>query len=133
MDNIEIGSKSVRTLLVTSDVAIDFLGSENARVLSTPSLIGYTERTCRDLVLPQLEGGYDTVGTHVDIHHFAAAPIGSVVTFTSEIAAVRDRRIEYRISARTDEELIGEGKHERAIIDVAKFVSRLAEKRKAKD
>jgi predicted thioesterase len=130
--NIKIGTKREVRLLVTSEEAIDFLGLADARVLSTPHLIGYMERTSRDTVLPSLETGYDTVGTKVAISHLAAAPIGSVITFTSEITAVQDRRVKFNVTARTEEELIGEGMHERAIINVAKFAVRLAEKSQRK-
>src|ERR1039457_6062886 len=101
MHNITIGTNREQRLLVTSAEAIDFLGLEGARVLSTPHLIAYMERNSRDAVLPLLETGYDTVGTHVNVWHRAAAAIGSVVTFTSEITAVQDRRVEFTVSART--------------------------------
>src|SRR5258708_265842 len=107
--HIKIGTKGEQRLLVTTEVAINFLGLEDARVLSTPHLIAYMERTSRETVLPLLDKGYDTVGTHVNVSHLAAAPIGSVVMFTSEITSVQDRRVEFKVSARTDEELIGEG------------------------
>jgi fluoroacetyl-CoA thioesterase len=132
MHHITIGMKREVRLLVTSEEAIDFLGLADARVLSTPHLIGYMERTSRDTVLPSLETGYDTVGTKVAISHLAAAPIGSVVIFTAEITAVQDRRVEFHVAARTEDELIGEGKHERAIINVAKFATRLAAKSQRK-
>jgi predicted thioesterase len=128
MHNIKAGSKGEQKLLVTSEVAIDFLDLPDARVLATPQMIRYMEWTSRNLVLPQLEAGYDTVGTQVNISHLAAAPIGAVVTFTSEITRIEERRVEFRVVARTDEEVIGEGTHERGIINVAKFAARLAEK-----
>jgi predicted thioesterase len=128
MANIPIGAKGEFQLLVTSEVAITFLGTEGARVLSTPHMIGYMERTCRDTVLPLLEAGYDTVGTHVNVAHLAATPIGMSVTFTAEVIRVDGRRVEFRVEARDEKEKIGEGTHERAIINVAKFATRLAEK-----
>jgi predicted thioesterase len=128
MANIPIGAKGEFQLLVTSEVAITFLGTEGARVLSTPHMIGYMERTCRDTVLPLLEAGYDTVGTHVNVAHLAATPIGMSVTFTAEVIRVDGRRVEFRVDARDEKEKIGEGTHERAIINVAKFATRLAEK-----
>jgi len=130
MANIPIGTKGEQKLLVTSEVAISFLGTEGARVLSTPHMIGYMERTCRDTVLPLLDSGYDTVGTHVNVYHLAAAPIGMSVTFTCEITAVIDRRVQFRVEAFDEKEKIGEGTHERAIINIAKFATRLAEKKK---
>jgi fluoroacetyl-CoA thioesterase len=130
MANIPIGTKGEQKILVTSEVAIDFLEQEGARVLSTPHMIGYMERTCRDTVLPLLDAGHDTVGTQVNVWHLAASPIGFVVTFTAEVTSVEGRRIQFRVEARDEKEKIGEGAHERAIINVAKFATRLAEKKK---
>jgi len=129
MPNIPIGTRAEQKLLVTSETAITFLGAEGPRVLSTPHMIGRMELTSRDAVLPFLEAGFDTVGTHVDVYHLAAAPIGAVVTFTAEVAAVDGRRIQFRVEAWDEKEKIGEGTHERAIINVAKFAARLAEKK----
>lgn len=129
MPNIPIGAKGEEKLLVTSESAITYLGVEGPRVLSTPHMIGYMERTARDAVLPLLEAGFDTVGTHVDVYHLAAAPIGAVVTFTAEVVAVNGRRIQFRVEAWDEKEKIGEGTHERALINVAKFATRLAEKK----
>lgn len=130
MANIPIGATGEQKLLVTSEVAIDFLGLDGPRVLSTPQMIGYMERTCRDAVLPLLDPGHDTVGTHVNVSHLAAAPLGMMVTFTAEVTGVQDRRIRFRVEARDEKEKIGEGTHERAIINVAKFATRMAEKKK---
>ncbi|MGA2267108.1 MAG: thioesterase family protein [Bryobacteraceae bacterium] len=129
MPNIPIGARGEDKLLVTSESAITFLGMEGPRVLSTPHMIGHMELTCRDAVLPLLDAGFDTVGTHVDVYHLAAAPIGAVVTFTAEVIAVNDRRIQFRVEAWDEKEKIGEGTHERAIVNVAKFATRLAEKK----
>ena len=130
MANIPIGTKGEHRLLVTSEIAIDFLGMEGARVLSTPHMIGFMERTCRDTVLPLLDAGYDTVGTQVNVWHLAAAPLGMPVVFTAEVTAVQDRRVTFRVEAWDEKEKIGEGTHERAIINVAKVATRLAEKMK---
>ncbi len=130
MANIPIGTKGEFQLLVTSEVAITFLGDEGARVLATPRLIGFMEMTCRNAVLPLLEPGYDTVGTHVNVRHLAATPIGMSVTFTAEVIRVDGRRVEFRVEAHDEKEKIGEGTHERAIINIAKFATRLAEKKR---
>jgi predicted thioesterase len=129
MANIPIGTKGEQQLLVTSEVAINFLGLDGARVLSTPHMIGFMERTCRDTVLPLLDPGYDTVGTHVNVAHLAAAPMGMAVRFLAEVTGVADRRVQFRVEAWDEKEKIGEGTHERAIINVAKFATRLAEKK----
>ena len=129
MPGIPIGARAEMKLLVTSESATTFMGADGPRVLSTPHMIGRMELTSRDAVLPFLDAGFDTVGTHVDVYHLAAAPIGAVVTFTAEVVAVDGRRIQFRVEARDEKEKIGEGTHERAIINVAKFATRLAEKK----
>ena len=129
MHKIAPGVKGETRLLVTVDTAIGFLGDEGALVLSTPHMIGCMEKTSRDTALPLLEAGYDTVGTKVNVAHLAAAPIGACVSFTAEIVAATDRRIEFRVEAWDEHEKIGEGTHERAIINVAKFAARLAQKK----
>ncbi|MGB7763307.1 MAG: thioesterase family protein [Bryobacteraceae bacterium] len=128
MHNIVIGTTGEKRVLVTAENAISFLGEAGPRVLATPNMIGLMERACRDTVLPQLAPGYDTVGTHVDVFHLAAAPIGATVRIDVEIADAVERRVEFRVEAWDEKEKIGEGTHERAIINVAKFAARMAEK-----
>jgi fluoroacetyl-CoA thioesterase len=116
-------------LLVTSEVAVTFLGvEEGARVLGTPHMIGHMERTCRNAVLPFLEKGNDTVGTEVNVKHLAASPMGSRVSFRAEVVSVEERRVNFKVEAFDDVEKIGEGTHQRAVIDVARFAERMQRK-----
>jgi fluoroacetyl-CoA thioesterase len=128
MAKIHIGTKLEKKLLVDNEVAIDFLGMEGARVLATPWMIGWMERTCRDAVLPLLDAGHDTVGTHVDVYHLAATPMGMTVTFTAEVIAVEGRRINFRVEARDEKEKCGEGTHERTIVNIARFAAKMQTK-----
>ena len=128
MANIPIGTKGEERLLVTSEVAIDFLGQENARVLSTPNLIQHLEMTARNSIKPLLEAGFDSVGTHVNVAHLAATPLGMNVTFRSEVLSVNDRRVNFKVEAFDEKEKIAEGTHERAVIEIARFATRLAAK-----
>ncbi len=129
MANVPLGTKGERKLLVTGEVAIDFLGVEEARVLGTPFMIAFMELTARNSVKPLLEPGEDTVGTTINVNHLAATPIGMQVTFRTEVLSVNDRRILFKLEAFDEKEKIGEGTHERFIIDVARFASRLQAKR----
>lgn len=129
MADIPIGTKGEFHTVVTSNIATSFLGLEDAQVLSTPHMIGLMEKTCRDAVLSLLDPGYDTVGTHVNVAHLAAAPLGSEVQFRAEVTAVNQRRIEFRVEAATPQEKIGEGAHQRTIINVAKFAAKQAAKK----
>jgi fluoroacetyl-CoA thioesterase len=130
MTTISVGTKGEFQALVTRENSTGFLGTEDARVLSTPHMIGLMEKTCRDTVLPLLDSGYDTVGTHVNVWHLAAAPVGSTVTFRAEVVDVSGRRVQFRVEAVNEREKLGEGTHERTIINVAKFAAKQAEKRK---
>jgi fluoroacetyl-CoA thioesterase len=69
------------------------------------------------------------VGTHVNVAHLAAAPLGMTVRFTAEVLSVDGRRIQFRVEAFDEQEKIGEGTHERTVIHIAKFASRLAGKK----
>jgi len=126
---ITVGAKGEEKLLVSNENAISFLGLDDARVLATPQMILHMERTCRNLVLPMLEPGHDSVGTHVNVYHLAAAPIGSVVRFVAEITGAADRRVNFSVEAWNEQEKIGEGTHERAVVNVAKFATRVAKKK----
>jgi len=128
MANIPIGTKGEERLLVTSDVAIDFLGLENARVLSTPNMIQNLEITARNSIKPLLGSGFDSVGTHVNVAHLAATPMGMSVTFRSEVISADDRRVSFKVEAFDEKEKVAEGTHERTIVDIARFATRVAAK-----
>ncbi len=128
MAQIPVGARGEFKLLVTSEVAIDFLGTEEARVLGTPHLIGHMEMTARNVIKPYLEEGYDTVGTEVNIRHLAAVPMGMQVTFHAEILAVEDRRVTCKVEAFDEKEKIAEGTHGRFIVNIARFASRVQAK-----
>ena len=128
MANIPVGTKREETLVVTPDVAIDFMGVEGARVLSTPNMILGLEKTSRNAVLPLLDAGHDTVGTHVNVYHLAATPLGMTVTFRTEVTSVEDRRVNFKVEAFDGKDRIAQGTHQRAIVNVARFVAKLKEK-----
>ena len=125
MADIAIGTKLEKTLLVDNEVTINFLGLEGARVLATPWMIGWMERTCRDAVFPLLEAGHDTVGTHVNVYHLAATPMGMTVTFKAEVIRVEGRRVNFKVEAWDEKEKCGEGTHERAIVNIARFAAKM--------
>jgi len=126
--NIRIGATREEKLSVSQDVTIDFMGLEGARVLSTPNMILGLERASRNVVLPMLDPGYDTVGTHVDVYHLAATQIGMTVTFRTEITSVDDRRVNFKVEAFDEKEKIAEGTHQRFIVNAARFAARVQEK-----
>lgn len=127
MAEYQIGAKREETLQVGSENAITFLGMDGPRMLSTPQMILYMERASRNLILPMLDPGHDTLGTHVNVAHRSGAPIGSTVVFSSELLAVNERRAEFRVEARRGDKVVGEGTHQRAIVDIARLREKLKE------
>jgi len=132
MANIPVGAVREENLLVTSEVAIEFMGIDSARVLGTPHLIAYLELTARNLALGFIEPGYDTVGTRVNLSHLAATPIGMSVRLRAEVIAVEDRRITFKLEAWDEQEKIAEGTHERFIVHAARFGARVQAKAAAR-
>lgn len=104
------------------------IGSGNVRVFATVSMIGLMEKTCLDSVLPFLEPGQDTVGIHVNVSHCSATPVGMKVWCESELVEIDRRRLVFKVAAYDESGLIGEGTHERFIIDKDRFESKTASK-----
>jgi fluoroacetyl-CoA thioesterase len=86
------------------------------------------EMTARDSLVPLLDAGYDSVGTEVNVRHLAATPLGMQVRFESEVIAVENRRVKFRVAAFDEKEQIADGTHERFVINVQRFAQRLAAK-----
>ena len=129
--DVKIGTTKERVITTNSNQTTSFLW-EGENVLSTPSMISEMEETCRlllkDFVLKEKE--WDSVGSIVDIKHIAITPVGSKIRLKAIIESVNNRRVMFNVEAFDDIEKIGEGKHERFIINVAKFKSKFEEKKR---
>jgi fluoroacetyl-CoA thioesterase len=97
-------------------------------VFATANMIAFVEWTCVSAIAPYLAPHQRTVGTHVDMSHLAATPIGMQVTAEVELVEVEGRRLRFKAVCRDEAEVIGEGFHERAVIDHDRFLRRLARK-----
>lgn len=97
-------------------------------VLATAMMVAFIEETCILGLRPFLSPEQRTVGTHVDVSHIAATPIGMNVTAEVELIGIMGKTLHFKVSCRDEAGLIGEGSHRRAIIDVARFTQRLQEK-----
>jgi fluoroacetyl-CoA thioesterase len=133
MNEIPVGTTGEQPLLVTPEWAIDFLGDKAARVLSTPHLILWLEITARNAVKPYLAEGYESIGTEVHVRHLAPTPVGMSVRFTARVTAVEGARVRFDLVARDEREIVAEGTHERFIINVPPFVTKLAAKLAARE
>jgi len=119
-DSLAPGISSTATHTVTDDMSPPHLPM---KVLSTPSMIMLMERTCLESVLDHLEPGESTVGTHVCVSHVASAASGETVTITARLAERNKRRLTFEVRASAGERLLGEGTHQRAVIDTGRFAS----------
>ncbi|MEA2984550.1 MAG: fluoroacetyl-CoA thioesterase [Alphaproteobacteria bacterium] len=97
-------------------------------VFATGFMVGLMEWTCIQLLAPHLDVGEGSLGTHIDVSHMAATPAGLNVTVDAECTAVRGRRASFRVRAHDGVDLIGEGRHERAIVVWDRFNAKVAEK-----
>ena len=93
-------------------------------VFGTPFMIAFMEKTADESVRPYLDEGCATVGTLVNVKHLAATPMGMEVETTSELIEVDGRRLVFKVEARDEVGLIGEGIHERFIINKEKFMEK---------
>ena len=128
MATIPVGSKRQERLLVTSEVAIDFMGLETARVLSTPHLVGFLEMTARNLAKELVGPENDSVGSHINVFHLAATPVGMQVRVVAEVVGVDGRRVNFKLEAYDEREKIAEGTHQRVIVEVTRFAARVQAK-----
>ena len=128
METIKIGNKAIDEYVVRQkDTAITF-DSGGLDILATPMLICSAERSCKNMVDPLLDEGLGTVGTRVDIRHMAPTPVGMKYWCESEITAIEGRMIRFHVVLRDEVETIGEGTHERFVINNERFTAKAAHK-----
>jgi predicted thioesterase len=127
-NGLKAGIKGSLIMIVTENDTAAALGSGNISVFSTPSMIALMEKTSRLSVQGLLDNTKTTVGTKVAISHLKASPVGSEVMCESILTVVDGRRLEFTVAAWVDGEKIGEGTHERFIVDEAKFLSAVYKK-----
>ena len=127
---IKAGIKNISETVVTEDMTAASAGSGGQRVFSTPHMVALMETTAWASVEPCMEEGRSTVGTHLDISHLSASPVGAHIRCESELIEVDRRRLVFKVSASDDAGLIGEGTHERFIIDIDKFMKNTESKLK---
>lgn len=103
-------------------------GSGGVPVFATPAMVALMENAALTSLEKVLPPGFSTVGTSIAVTHIAASPVGMKVTAKSELVEVSGKRLEFRVQAVDDKGLIGEGSHQRYIIEVEKFMSKAIEK-----
>ena len=125
---LEIGITGATEDVVTTENVASGMSSGGLPVYATPRMIGMMEYTAWSSVEPYMEEGKGTVGTHLDVSHVSASPLGAHIRIESELVEIDRRRLVFSVRAFDDAGLIGEGTHERFIIDNQKFMDRTQSK-----
>jgi predicted thioesterase len=125
---IAVGMSGTAELVVREEHTAPRIGSGKVHVLATPVMINLIEAAALAAVEHLLPEGYQSLGTHLDVHHVAATPVGMRVEATAEVVKVENRTISFRVEARDEKDLVGHGTHERVVVNVAKFDQRVQRK-----
>ena len=126
---LHTGSKATLELTVTPDKCAGAIGSGDLDVFATPAMIALIEETAWKSVAPWLEPGESTVGTALNVRHLAATPVGLKVRCETELSLVDRRRLVFDVKVYDPFGLVGDGTHERFVIQYEKFMKKVDEKR----
>jgi len=115
-------------LVVGDEHTAPRVGSGKVRVLATPVMINLFEAAALEAIERLLPSGYQSLGTVLNVRHIAATPVGMKVRATATVVKAEGRTVYLRLEARDEKELIGDGTHERVVVNVEKFDLRIARK-----
>jgi predicted thioesterase len=128
-DTLKVGASTEIEIVTTQEMGITQLSPDAPRMYSTPSMISLMEQTAIRVLTPHLDAGEQSVGTKVSVSHFKATPIGQKVRAKATLTEIVDigrptKRYRFNVEAFNETDKIGEGSHERAVINVTQFVGR---------
>jgi fluoroacetyl-CoA thioesterase len=135
LDDLKPGLRHTETLTVNEALSVPAQAqlfdpaTEMPPVFATAQMVAFVEWACVHALAPYLAAHQRTVGTRVEMTHTAATPVGMRVTAEIELVEINGRRLRFRAKCRDEIETIGEGFHERTVIDHARFLGRLERKR----
>ena len=125
---LETGIKGRQEEVVTEELLAKNIGSGRVKVFATAMMIALMEKTAVLSVEPYLEEGQNTVGTGINVSHCSATPVGMKVWAETELVEIDRRRLVFKVAAYDECGLIGEGTHERFIVDNDRFMKKTQEK-----
>ncbi|MBI3326719.1 MAG: thioesterase family protein [Nitrospinae bacterium] len=128
-DTLKVGASVETEIVAAPEMGITHLGPDAPRMYSTPAMISLMEQTSIKVLTPHLDEGEQSVGTKISVSHFKATPIGQKVRAKSTLTEIVDvgrpsKRYRFNVEAFNEKEKIGEGTHERAMVNVKQFASR---------
>ena len=114
--------------IVTVEDSVVHLGSGSLKVFATPAMVAFVEQTCRALVEPVLPESKTTVGSSIKIKHLAPTPLGAEVHIRAQVEHVDENVIKFSAQVWDGVEKVGEATHTRVVIDIDRFLKRVAQK-----
>ncbi len=127
-EGLKTGLTGTAEIMVGTRDTAPHVGSGKIGVLATPIMVNLMESAALAAVERFMPSGHQTVGTHLDVKHFAATPVGLRVRAHAELVKIEGRTLTLKIRAEDEREAIGEGVHERLIINVERFDQRMQKK-----
>ncbi len=128
LDNIAPKQRASTEIVVGTRDTAHHVGSGKIKVLATPVMVMLLEEAALNAVEGLLPEGFQSVGTRLDIKHIAATPVGMRVSAHAEVIKVTGRKILFKVWADDERERIGEGEHERVVVELSKFDERVKQK-----
>ena len=127
--SIEVGAKGRAETIVTEQNTAAAVGSGLVPVFATPYMVALMENAAVNALTPYMEEGQGSVGTHLDVSHDSATPIGMKVWAEAEVTAVDGKALTFSVTAYDEAGVIGKGTHKRAVINVEKFLAKVGQKK----
>jgi fluoroacetyl-CoA thioesterase len=121
---LEPGLTGESTTTVVHENTAAHVGAGGVEVFATPMMIALMEQAAWQSVANSLDPGYVTVGTSVNVRHLAATPIGQRVRAIAELMQIDGRRLVFKVEAYDEKQKIGEGQHERFIVNLDRFLKK---------
>jgi fluoroacetyl-CoA thioesterase len=128
LSGIAIGLRGTTELVVGEEHTAPRVGSGRVHVLATPVMINLMESAALAAVERLLPEGHQSLGTRLDVGHYAATPVGMRLRAEAELVAIDGRTLTFRVAAYDERERVGNGTHTRVVVNVARFDARVQAK-----
>lgn len=128
LSKLSIGLKGEAQIVVGEEETAPRVGSGRVHVLATPVMINMMEAAALDAIESLLPPGHQSLGTHLDVGHYAATPVGMMLRASAEVMAIEGRNVTFRVEAFDDRERVGDGTHKRVVVNVDRFDTRIQKK-----
>jgi predicted thioesterase len=128
LTKLKAGLEGHAELVVGEQHTAPRIGSGRVRVLATPVMINLMEAAALDAAENLIPSGHQSLGTHLDVRHIAATPVGMKVRATARLVSIEGRTLNFQVEARDERDVIGDGTHQRLVVNVERFDQRVQAK-----